>query len=335
MNLDFTHKFVKYLIEAIIIYLLFKFVPKTPMNDRDIVIITGIIIASIITYENIYGLLSIGKSFECADNCSKEHMGNLSYSEMLSDIGLDSKKPTALSENKKAVYDLLFGNTFSTDQPVELSDNSSIQSLPNNSVGSDNPVNPMQLVTSVSSNATNTLLPTAKKFPDVVVTSESIGLPATTQAMIPTQTTTTDRPTITQTSAGEYNIPVYKSEYVGAVSSRSEDDVLVDENQLNDPNMYSNSQAFNSKKYTDYNTLPSFEINSGSFEYGYSFLPPTAWYPTPPHPPVCVSEKRAPVCPVYTDGAYVDLKEWNSSRRITPPDQINTKYIEEKLNSGR
>lgn len=88
--------------------------------------------------------------------------------------------------------------------------------------------------------------------------------------------------------------------------------------------------------YTDYHHLPMAEdYKPDDFEYGDSFLPPEKWYPTPPFPPMCVSEKRCPVCPVYTTGAPVDVKEWNSSRRVTPPDRINTDYIKEKLNAGR
>lgn len=88
--------------------------------------------------------------------------------------------------------------------------------------------------------------------------------------------------------------------------------------------------------YTDYHHLPLGDYyRSDMFEYGYSFLPPEKWYPEPPFPPVCVSEKRCPVCPAYTTGAPVDVKEWLSSSRITPPDRINTEYIKEKLNAGR
>jgi hypothetical protein len=83
-----------------------------------------------------------------------------------------------------------------------------------------------------------------------------------------------------------------------------------------------------------YHVIPTVQ-NEGSFEYGYSMLPPKDWYPVPPYPPVCVSEKRCPVCPAYTNGTNLELKEWNAGRRITPPDEINVRYVEEKLNSGR
>lgn len=75
--------------------------------------------------------------------------------------------------------------------------------------------------------------------------------------------------------------------------------------------------------------------NKDDFEYGDSFLPPEKWYPQPPVPPVCVAEKKCPVCPVYTTGAPMDVKEWNDSRRVTQPDEINVKYVKDKLNSGR
>ena len=91
----------------------------------------------------------------------------------------------------------------------------------------------------------------------------------------------------------------------------------------------------NEIQYTDYNHVPMGDfVNTGNFEYGYSFLPPDKWYPQPPFPPVCVTSNRCSVCPVYTSGAPTDIKEWNSSRRVTPPDNIKTEYITQKLNCG-
>jgi hypothetical protein len=87
--------------------------------------------------------------------------------------------------------------------------------------------------------------------------------------------------------------------------------------------------------YNDYNHLPiPKDYVSIATDYGYSFLPPEKWYPEPPFPPVCVTEKRCPVVPLYTTGTNINLKDWNSSRRVTPPDNINTKYVKEVLNSG-
>jgi hypothetical protein len=88
--------------------------------------------------------------------------------------------------------------------------------------------------------------------------------------------------------------------------------------------------------YTDYNHLPiAAGYKSHDYEYGYSFLPPEKWYPQPPRAPICVSEKRCPTMPVYAHGTPMDVKEFHSARRITPPDLINTDYIGDKLNSGR
>lgn len=104
-----------------------------------------------------------------------------------------------------------------------------------------------------------------------------------------------------------------------ANGSRTDDDVMA-----------------NDLPYTDYHHIPLGDnYKPTDFEYGYSFLPPEKWYPTSPFPPVCVSEKRCPVCPTYTTGTPVDVKEWTSATKIMPPDGINTQYIKDKLNSGR
>ena len=86
--------------------------------------------------------------------------------------------------------------------------------------------------------------------------------------------------------------------------------------------------------YTDYNIVPV-PRDKTNYEYGYTFLPPSEWYPRPQNPPICVAEKSCPVCPIMAVGAPVDLKEWHETTRITPGDQVNTKYLREKLNSGR
>lgn len=88
--------------------------------------------------------------------------------------------------------------------------------------------------------------------------------------------------------------------------------------------------------YTDYHHIPvSDDYKSSEMDYGYSFLPPENWYKTSPFPPVCVSEKRSSICPSYTTGTPLDVKEWDNSRKITGPAGINTQYIKDTLNAGK
>jgi len=88
--------------------------------------------------------------------------------------------------------------------------------------------------------------------------------------------------------------------------------------------------------YGNFNMLPVAEgYKRHDYEYGYSFLPPEKWAPLWARPPVCTISKRENVCPMFTQGAPADVKEFYSSSRITGPDQISTDYINDKLNSGR
>lgn len=93
-----------------------------------------------------------------------------------------------------------------------------------------------------------------------------------------------------------------------------------------------NDILVNEMIYSDFNRLPP-SFNDKDFEYGYSFLPPKDWYPLPPYPPVCVSNKNIPVQPVYLDTTTMDLKEWHETQKITPPDSINTAFVTNELNS--
>ena len=113
---------------------------------------------------------------------------------------------------------------------------------------------------------------------------------------------------------------------------------------LNDPNIARNTcneseNDVNYDKEYDFYDLSIIPIRTNNpdklYEPGYSYIPPKDWYPTPPRPPICVTNKRSTVCPSYTTGLGSDLKEWNESRRVTGPDSINTSYVKDKLNSGR
>ena len=368
--LNLTYKSLKYLVEAIIVFLLFKYVPKKPLPNKDIAMITIIIVIAIAVCEHIYEYAF--ESSQCDARCAvkvekTEHMGNTD--KCVAIISEDSVNSISLIDNasvpgmpmpapseefptptippKPIVVTpgppQVAGLSQPTTQAYLNSVNAAVSPInppampsvaapiTSNSVASGKPLNPTELITSVSPNVSNIQAPKINRGPDTIYTSGQAGYDPTYRPTVPVTGSTYDRPSITQVKSGEYNIPVYKSPYTKSIGARENDGVLQNEQELTDPNMYSNFEI----PYVDYNNMPLFEVNSGSFEYGYSFLPPTAWYPTPPHPPVCVSEKRAPVCPVYTNGAHVDLKEWDYARRIFPPDQINTAIIEAKLNSGR
>lgn len=46
----------------------------------------------------------------------------------------------------------------------------------------------------------------------------------------------------------------------------------------------------------------------------------------------CKSEKTCPVCPSLTSGYPVNVRDFNNSRKILPPDNISVDYINDKLN---
>lgn len=268
MNSELTYKLSKYFIQGVVIYLLFKYIPKEPMKDKDILLITSIVVLIMAVLESVQlvylnpmnkqnqNVPTIPTIPQCSSQCSaKEHL-----------------------------------------ESVSPQDNQSV-----NSTGSSNTAG-----TAVSATVTPSTATAASVTPSTAVGS------AETKSE-------EDQNAITRNADGSYNIKPLKNEQAESIGSRSEDDVMGDELPYN---------------FVDYHTLPV-DMNDGSFESGYSMLPPKDWYPVPPHPPVCVTEKVCPVCPVYTSGTEVNLKEWNQTRRITPPDNINVNVIKEKLNSGR
>jgi hypothetical protein len=159
--------------------------------------------------------------------------------------------------------------------------------------------------------------PSTQTIPPIKTINTTISTDTTSKTN--TSTNVKETPVKTPTESSEIYQGQPNAEDKKAIGSRTDDGVIKSD-----------------MPYTDYNHIPlGDEYKPSDFEYGYSFLPPEKWYPTPPFPPVCVCEKRCPTYPTYTTGTPVDVKEWQSSSKIMPPDGINTKFIEERLNSGR
>ena len=274
MNTDLIYKLLKYLSHGTVIYLLFKFVPKQPMADQDILLITIIVILLYAIIENACAI------FWTSDN-------NNSTTSQLLTLGQCNTKCASKPDPKTEHMDNL-----SSLLP------SSLLSQPSNPL----PQQPAAIPEPVKAEVKSEVKPAESKVEPNAIKPDG---------------------------EGGYKIGMPVNPQVTAVGSRAQDGELNNEMGYTD---YSDGAAGD---YVDYNNFPQHDLANAEFESGYSFLPPSQWYPVPPHPPVCVSEKRCPVCPVFTTGLPADLKEWNASRRIMPPDRINVKYVEEKLNSGR
>ena len=90
-------------------------------------------------------------------------------------------------------------------------------------------------------------------------------------------------------------------------------------------------------KYGDYNYIGP--INKGMTNPDYTYIAPSNWYPVPPFPPQCVTNKKCTTCPIQmNDGndymTFTPLKDFNRARRFTGNMQINTDYIKNVLNNG-
>ncbi len=89
-------------------------------------------------------------------------------------------------------------------------------------------------------------------------------------------------------------------------------------------------------KYGNYNYIGP--LNKGMINKAYTFVSPTNWYPIPPVPPVCVTNKNCITSPVLiSDGKdymnYANLEDFDNARRFTGDMGINIDYIKNVLNN--
>ena len=92
-------------------------------------------------------------------------------------------------------------------------------------------------------------------------------------------------------------------------------------------------------EYNQFNTHNMRPLGEGlqSWKNDYVILNTDKWAPAQNPVPVCKTEKRCPVCPNVSAGFaknYTTLKDFNPSRKVMGPDNINNAYLE-KLNKGK
>ena len=66
---------------------------------------------------------------------------------------------------------------------------------------------------------------------------------------------------------------------------------------------------------------------TNKWDQDYILLNTQKWAPTMKPTPVCKAEKECPVCPSLTSGYPISLKEFESSRKVTPPINVDLNQI--------
>lgn len=80
-------------------------------------------------------------------------------------------------------------------------------------------------------------------------------------------------------------------------------------------------------KYDNGNPLNTIPLGENPYKNDYVYLPPSNWLKPFERPPVCVTDKKCPVCPGYTTGTNAELLTYEDSNHIVPPINIDVQYI--------
>jgi hypothetical protein len=106
---------------------------------------------------------------------------------------------------------------------------------------------------------------------------------------------------------------------------------------VNASNKYDMHSDMNYSIYSERQTEPLGKFSkdfTNNFDHGFSYLQTDKWKPPEYDNTVCKIEKKCDYCEEDYEGYPVDVSKWNYSRKILPRDNINVKYIEDKLNTG-
>ncbi len=87
----------------------------------------------------------------------------------------------------------------------------------------------------------------------------------------------------------------------------------------------------NEMKYDNGNALNTVPLGEKLYENDYVYLPPSNWMRPFERPPVCLTEKRCPVCPGYTTGTEMNLLQFHDGSGTAVAEiKIDNDYINKK-----
>ena len=116
---------------------------------------------------------------------------------------------------------------------------------------------------------------------------------------------------------------------------------LLTSNKYLDDSGFINNIVDNDMSYTMYKPEQNQKLGSydstftNKWTNDYVLLNTNKWAPEFNHKMYkCKSEKTCPVCPNMTTGYPVRVRDFDNARKILQPDNINTVYINDKLNTG-
>jgi hypothetical protein len=350
MNSHLLYKVAKYIIYAIVLFGLFRYVPDQPMNTRDIAIIIIIVLLINLILEYLCDNL-LGKRANTSNSAKPRQR---CYCENVEGFGTANNQDLTVKAGDNATpATKTNGGTSQTALQGSGSSGANPQgSVKTPGTGSNGSSQGSAKMASNGSTGTNGNGQATKSG------SCPSALNPAPESNTSQQSTGISQPAQPRKKGPLYRTPEDEYAYEYAIEPEDEDeldtedmppvDVLpnstrakwlkFEKERRKQPPVVNSNIVQNEMKYSIYRVADKPLGDNDAYkdyEYGYSFMPPSNWYPPPERPPVCVTENRCPVCPSLTIGAPADLKEFDTSRRITPPDTISDAYREEKLNSGR
>ena len=308
---EFIYKFLRYLVQGLAIFLLLKFVPQITgmdlhMGNTEIIIITIIIMLIYILFENLCNLYDKKQPCVCPN---PENMTNI-------------PNPNQPNPNPNQIQPIP-----NQIQPIS----NQIQPIPNQIQPIPYPTPNNNQIQPIPNQNNNKLAPNNQNILPTKITEHEKESPEqiaqTTKHL--TELDLNDIAILEIINKRRHGPGFYKylenlRQYEKKVDNHNNNP------QIRPPEIKPEFTE-NDLMYSDYNHLPmATGHDSRDYEYGYSYLPPSQWYPTPPFPPVCVTNNHCPVYPTYTTGTPTDVKEFNT--KILPPDRINIKYAD-RLNN--
>ena len=295
MDILNVYKILKYIALIIIIYFSLRMVNRK-LENIDTIIIALVIATGCAILENLYNMFG-KKSPSCkGESCSypypkleKEPFDNSS-----SDSSMNSQSMSSSVESQDTAVSSIESQDTAVASIVATAESKPVKIIIQSENGQSSTYTQTGSGTYVKTSAPTSS--STASAPTTASTARTVSAPSTSS-------------TASSASTASTASTASSSSVVSATSTSTDTDYIstIDIAGVTGENVMDYASG------NDFNRLP---VSTLEYDYGYSFMPPKDWFPIPPNPPVCMSEKKCPVCPIYTGGTSIDLKEWNKSLKV-------------------
>jgi hypothetical protein len=328
---------IKYIIAILVLYKIFKLIPKEKLPINDIYLFIGLGLLILFLFDKIVVPLYSNENF---DSNESEYSNESNQSENFNEYSNESNQSENFNESDKSIEYFLKSSkkptkkTKSSKKPTKKTKSTKKPTKKPTKKSTKKPTKKSTKKPTKSSKTKSSKSSKSSQSPKSPKSSQSS---QSTKLTKPTQSSELELLKLLQTKINNLEktikTDINKNIIEDALMELIKKNKYVDSKGVIQDLLYGDLKFNNQLTPEQMQALGSYDNTfNNKWDNTYTLLNTDKWRPPTGKQPVCKQEKVCPVCPTLTSGYPLSVMDFDKSRSVMGPDGISVNYVKELNN---